>query len=94
MSEIIAIPSITGTISGLGSIKGDLSAAGGISGAISRELNHDYYTGDYDVTPRVESQTLGTADKIMTRDVVINDIPFSETVNPAGGTTVIIAFEA
>lgn len=92
MSEIIAIPSITGIISDVGSVTGNLSATGGVSGSISRELDHDTYTGEYDVIPRTDEQTLNTADRIMTRDVVIQEIPYAETINPAGGTTVNIAY--
>lgn len=49
-----------------------------------------YYTGEYDVIPTFELQTLPTADKTMANDVTIEAIPVSRTSNPAGGKTVYI----
>ena len=92
MSEIIAIPSITGTISDAGSVTGNLSAAGSMSGTISRELDHDYYTGDYEVTPRTDEQILNTADRLLTKDVTVREVPISIVQNEAGGNTVNIAY--
>lgn len=36
---------------------------------------HETYTGPYTVTPSDETQTLETADKIMSHNVTINPIP-------------------
>lgn len=52
-----------------------------------------YYYGDYEVTPKVTSQTLQTKDKLMSDDVVVKEIPFFETSNNAGGNTIYIGKE-
>ncbi len=94
MSEILVIPTISGEISAEQSLTGSLTAEGRLQGTVSQELKHDtYYEGSYEITPRVKGQTLPTGDKIMRADLVINDISYSETTNPGGGTTVAIAFE-
>ena len=51
------------------------------------------YEGPYDVTPTVNSQRLKTADKVMRSDVEIDGVPYFETSNTAGGSTVYIAKE-
>ena len=52
----------------------------------------EYYAGDYEVTPRAKSSVvLNTEKKIMKQDVVIKKIPYYETSNASGGTTVYIA---
>ena len=48
------------------------------------------YTGSYDVTPMVESQTLKTREKFMTNDVHIHEIPYYDVGNTSGGSTVYI----
>lgn len=51
---------------------------------------YDVYDGVYQVTPKIESQTLATRNKLMTDDVTVEEIPISSVSNTAGGTTVII----
>ena len=51
------------------------------------------YTGAYEVTPDVVKQVLPTAQKTMSRDVTILEIPFFEVTNNSGGTTVSIVKE-
>jgi hypothetical protein len=51
------------------------------------------YEGDYEVTPRVREQTLPTADKLLSEDVRIKEIPYYDVSNPSGGSTVYIARE-
>lgn len=48
------------------------------------------YTGPYDVTPRITSQKLKTADMHLLNDVLIYTIPTREEYNPSGGSTFII----
>jgi hypothetical protein len=50
----------------------------------------DEYKGSYEVTPRLEEQTLPTALKVMRNDVKINKIPITKVSNTSGGNTVII----
>lgn len=51
------------------------------------------YEGPYEVTPRKVEQHLATAHKSMAQDVKIFAIPYAETTNPEGGTTVTIGLE-
>ena len=55
----------------------------------------EQYTGSYEVTPKAHtSQTLETANKIMTDDVTISEVPFHNVSNSSGGLTSYIAKEA
>jgi hypothetical protein len=48
------------------------------------------YDGEYEVTPRIEAQTLQTAEKLMVNDVTVHAIPYAEVTNTAGGITATI----
>lgn len=54
-------------------------------------IDYDEYTGQYQVTPlpNVE-QILRTKNKVLKQDVIIEQIPYYETTNLAGGYTAII----
>lgn len=67
-----------------------LTASGGV--AVWRDLPK--YTGEYSVTPEVDTaQTLETAGTYMTNDVTVKAIPDYEVSNEAGGNTFIIGKE-
>lgn len=67
-----------------------LTASGGV--AVWRDLPK--YTGEYTVTPEVDTaQTLETAGTYMTNDVTVKAIPDYEVTNEAGGNTFIIGKE-
>lgn len=51
------------------------------------------YDGDYEVTPKVDSQTIPTAQKFLTDDMRIKAIPFYNVSNTTGGSTVFIGKE-
>lgn len=51
------------------------------------------YVGAYEVTPKVDAQTIPTAKKYMTDDMRINAIPFYETSNLSNGKTIYIGSE-
>ena len=53
----------------------------------------DYYTGEYEITPKVESQKMPTAQKTMMDDVTVHAIPYFDVSNQAGGSTVYIGSE-
>lgn len=53
----------------------------------------EYYKGEYKITPKTESQTLATAQKKMSDNLVVKAIPYYEVSNTAGGTTVTIGKE-
>lgn len=51
----------------------------------------DLYDGEYEVTPStVQKQVLKTAQKIMSKNVTVHKIPYSQTSNLSGGDTVYI----
>ena len=58
-----------------------------------RETNVSPYTGEYNVTPRINEQTLPTAQKLMTENVKIKPIPYFETSNNSDGKTIYIGTE-
>lgn len=58
--------------------------------AIPLAAQIDAYEGDYEVTPRIDSQTLETAGKRMKDNVQIKAIPFFDVSNNSGGSTVYI----
>ena len=67
-----------------------LTASGGA--AVWRDLPK--YTGEYTVTPEVDTaQTLETTGKYLTNDVTVKAIPDYEVSNEAGGNTFIIGKE-
>ena len=51
------------------------------------------YEGTYDVTPKVNEQTLPTAKTFLSEDVTIKKIPYFEVGNNSGGETVYIGNE-
>ena len=52
-----------------------------------------HYEGPYSVTPKVEAQSLATAEKFMDGDVTVQAVPFYAVSNDRGGNTVYIAKE-
>lgn len=52
-------------------------------------VGYEDYTGPYEVTPKVESQSLNTEDKHMAHDVTIKPIPYYEVSNQNGKTIII-----
>ena len=51
------------------------------------------YEGDYNVIPKVISQTMSTANKFLSKNVKVESIPFWEVTNQEQGTTIIIGGE-
>lgn len=58
---------------------------------VTKYVGGERYEGEYDITPKVEAQTLPTANKVLERDVTIDRIPYAEVQNNSNGTTVTIA---
>lgn len=54
------------------------------------KLDIELYTGSYDITPKINAQTLNTANKYMTEDVSVRAIPFYSVDNVQKGQTIII----
>ena len=93
---------IDGTISGtLSSTKQEITGAlSNANQVISGRVDiapidfRETYDGEYVVVPKINvDQTLETKDKVMEDDVLVLKIPYYETSNEAGGTTVYIAME-
>lgn len=63
--------------------------------AVTRTSANDVpvYDGPYGAIPKVEAQTLPTAKKLMTDDVIVHPIPYFCVSNPSGGDTVYIGGE-
>lgn len=94
MSSITALPTLKGKISSTTkNMAGRLSAIGHLTGHLSVVREREVYTGDYTVTPRAfVSQTLDTADRVMSGNVTVTEVPYYETDNDSG-TTAYIAKE-
>lgn len=53
----------------------------------------EIYDGSYEVTPMVDAQIIPTAQKFLTADMTVKEIPFFNVGNTAGGSTVYIGKE-
>ena len=60
---------------------------------VTEYVGAEPYAGSYEVTPKVDAQTLPTAKKIMLENVQIHEIPIFEVSNQADGETVYIGTE-
>ena len=70
------IPTLKGSLSSEDNIKGALSSGDRLIGGISKLVSYyDYYTGEYNVIPNSRTQTLETANRYLTQNVIINPIP-------------------
>ena len=74
-----------------GTLKGRIISDGVLKGHLMIAKNFDNYTGTYTITPKIISQSIPTANKLMNDDVTVNGIPYYEVTNQQGGTTFIIA---
>ena len=61
--------------------------------AVGVKQDIEYYEGDYVITPKVDVQTVATAQKTMTSDLTVKAIPFYDVSNLAGGKTIYIGSE-
>lgn len=52
--------------------------------------DHPPYRGDYEITPALAEQTVETADKWLSQNIIVKEIPYAETSNLAGGYTITI----
>ena len=64
-----------------------------IGQAVVVSVEREPYEGEYEVTPKISSQILPTAKKLMKDDVTIKSIPYFDVSNPAGGQTIYIGSE-
>lgn len=76
--------------SSYGNLIGTIANVVNLRGSMSMPIGYSDYTGDYEVTPKIVAQSLPTADKHLSKDVVIKEIPYYEVSNQANGKTIII----
>lgn len=91
MSKAIVVEewALVGKIRSEGTLSGSIVSEGTLRGSLSMPIGYEDYPGPYKVTPKVESQSLSTADKHMTHDVTIEPIPYYEVSNQNGKTIII-----
>lgn len=71
---------------------GCLDGSSSLSGSLSSVPAPNAYQGDYHITPKAfDPQTLPTAHKILSSDIVVDPVPYFETSNASDGITVYIA---
>lgn len=84
---------LTGKLKTECSLSARVSMSGNLRGELSKNTKYTNYTGDYEITPKVESQTMYTKNRLMVNDVEIKGVPIFSTSNNAGGNTIYIAKE-
>ena len=91
MSKAIVVEEgvLTGKIGSEGILSGSIVSERALSGSLSMPVGYEDYTGPYVVKPKVESQSLSTADKHLSHDVTIDPIPYYEVSNQNGKTVII-----
>lgn len=72
-----------------GILSGSIVSEGILRGSLSMPIGYEDYSGPYIVTPKVESQSLSTADKHLLHDVTIDPIPYYEVSNQNGKIVII-----
>lgn len=85
----------TGDIIPYGILKGSLHAVGTVIGSVTvpvvHDASHETYDGEYTITPDPWDETiLETDNKLMTGNITVEIIPYYETSNLSGGSTVYI----
>ena len=81
---------LIGVLMPSGLLSGSIRPSSNLTGKVAITVDHEYYVGEYNVTPKIEQQVLSANDKLMTDDITVKAIPFYEVSNPQGGTTFII----
>jgi hypothetical protein len=92
--DLSILEEFDGEISIIECLDGDLELTEELDGEVGIYLDiaseYPVYKEGYEVIPHVDSQVLNTAQKLMTDNVTVREIPYFETSNP-DGTTVYIA---
>ena len=84
--------SLIGVLSGESSIIGFLSEKSQLKGLLSVPKRiGDTYTGNYEIYPSFEMQTLQTADKNLTDNIVIHPIPSNYGLITWDGSTLTVS---
>ena len=91
MADIVDVKNLTFVIDEAESLDFTLDEAESLDFELDEytQVTPDKYQGPYYVIPEVEPQLLETKNKLMSDDVTVWAIPYTEVSNPEG-TTVII----
>lgn len=92
-AELFGSIELTGKVSHAVELVGEVNADGALEGDTHASGDVPIYCGEYEVTPKMEEQTLRTAMKMLRNDVKVKPIPVHRTSNEYGGTTVYIGME-
>ena len=93
---------LSGLVNSPEGIFGKINPHPSLSGIVNKEqqmsavvgiyegMNPEKYDGDYVFNPKTDSeQTIDTEHKFLTRDIIVNKIPYFETANLTGTTVYI-----
>lgn len=69
---------------------GAIRPEGTLSGSLAMPVGYDDYLGVYQITPKIDQQIINTADKHMTKNITIKEIPYYSVDNAQAGQTIII----
>lgn len=83
------------SISSRGTLSGAITSKGSLIATVSKPafIGGEQYEGSYDVTPKVEGQTMPTKNKVLIDDMTVKAIPIFKVSNTSGGNTVYIGNE-
>lgn len=82
MSALSPVPQLIGTLSAPNSLRGTLA---------KNAYDPLPYDGEYEVVSKIDwDETLDTAKKYLSRNIVVKAIPYAEVSNEYGGKTVTI----
>lgn len=82
MSALSPVPQLIGTLSAPNSLRGTLA---------KNAYDPLPYDGEYEVVSKIDwDETLNTAKKYLSRNIVVKAIPYAEVSNEYGGKTVTI----
>lgn len=95
MSDLIGVKKLNATlgVSGTsGQIIGTLATPITIHAGIGRNAKEALdYTGEYEVVSKIDmDETLDTAKKYLSQNIIVKAIPYAEVSNVSGGRTVTI----
>lgn len=71
---------------------GKLSTSNSLHGSLAKNVYDPVpYTGEYEVVSKIDyDETLDTAKKYLSRNIIVKSIPYAEVSNESGGRTVTI----
>lgn len=85
---------LKGSFDVYGVLSGELSPMPQLDGQLSVRTTYDVYTGETDIIPKAyQDQILNTANKLVTQNILVHKVPYTETHNDSG-VTVYIAKES